>query len=81
LTRHERVITADMPGELGLAPRMMVRVEGTFTDFDQTYWIDRVERRLSLANGFTQTVHARNASETNQSTSPADKVISVWTDS
>lgn len=62
LVRHERVITAEMPGDLALMPRGMVRVEGTLTDFDQTYWIEAVERSLSMARGFTQSVRARNGS-------------------
>jgi phage protein D len=62
LTLHERVVQADMPGELSLAPRSLVRLEGTGTDFDQDYWIDRVERRISVRDGFTQTVWARNTS-------------------
>lgn len=62
LTRHERVIIAEMPGELDLAPRMQLRLEGSFTDFDQTYWIDEIERTLHTTRGFTQTLRARNAS-------------------
>lgn len=62
LSQHERVVTAEMPGELSLAPRGAVRVEGTGTDFDQAYVIDRVERHISVAHGFSQTVHARTGS-------------------
>lgn len=71
LAQHERVVTAEMPGELNLAPRMMMRIEGTGTDFDQSYWIDQVERRISVAYGFSQTLHAKNTSMTSQSTAPA----------
>ena len=63
LSQHERVMVAEMPGDLFSAPRQAVRVEGTMTSFDQVYWIDRVERHLSVAHGFTQTLHARNSSE------------------
>ncbi len=62
LTRHERVVVADMPGELAMAPRQRLRIEGTNTDFDQEYWIDEVDRILHTTRGFTQTIHARNAS-------------------
>jgi phage protein D len=62
LSRHERVITAEMPGELDLAPRMMLRLEGTFTDFDQDYWIDEVERHIDIRQGFTQRLRAKSAS-------------------
>ena len=62
LTGHERVVSAEMPGELALAPRMMLRLEGTGTDFDQGYWIDEIERQLSVEHGFTQRLRARNSS-------------------
>jgi phage protein D len=66
LTQHERVVSAEMPGELSLAPRMMLRLEGTGTDFDQSYWIDEIERRLSVGHGFTQRLRAKNSSPTSQ---------------
>ncbi|MCW3477647.1 phage late control D family protein [Limobrevibacterium gyesilva] len=79
LTQHERVVSAEMPGDLALMPRMMLRLEGTGTAFDQDYWIDRVERQVSVAHGFTQSLRAKNASTGSQATAPGDKVISVWT--
>ena len=71
LTRHERVVVAEMPGELAMAPRTTIRLEGTQTDFDQEYWIDEVDRTLHVSRGFTQTLRARNASTSSQATSPA----------
>lgn len=62
ITRHERVVSIDMPGDLAIAPRGRVRLAGTGTDFDQDYRVDRVERRVSVAHGFRQSVQARNAS-------------------
>lgn len=62
LTQHERVVSAEMPGDVSLAPRMMLRLEGTGTDFDQSYWIDEIERHLSVQHGFTQRLRARNSS-------------------
>lgn len=70
LTRHERVVVAEMPGELTLAPRQKLRLAGTLTDFDQEYWIDEVERTLHTARGFTQTVRARNGSVGSEATTP-----------
>lgn len=72
LTRHERVIEAEMPGELTLAPRQQIRIAGTGTSFDQTYWIDEIIRRIDFTHGFTQSLRARNATVGSQSTSPAD---------
>ena len=66
LTQHERVVSAEMPGELSLAPRMMLRLEGTGTDFDQSYWIDEIERHLSVSHGFTQRLRARNSSSASE---------------
>jgi hypothetical protein len=60
LSRHERVITATMPGELELAPRSLVLLHGTNTDFDQTYSVDEIVRRISTRDGFVQTVRAVN---------------------
>jgi hypothetical protein len=60
VTRHERVVAIDMPGELDLSARQGLTLAGTGTGFDQDYWIDRIERRVSGAHGFRQTVHARN---------------------
>lgn len=70
LTRHERRITAEMPGELTLTPRQRIRLDGTGTDFDQDYWIDEITRTLHPTNGFTQTLLARNASPGSQATTP-----------
>ena len=39
LTRHERIIELSMPGELDLTPRSMITLEGTGSDFDQSYYL------------------------------------------
>ena len=74
LTRHERIIDAEMPGELDLAPRMMIAVDATGTGFDQVYWIDEIERSVHVSYGFTQRLRARNANVGSQTTSPADRI-------
>jgi phage protein D len=61
LTRHERVIEADLPGELSLMPRQQIVLQSTNTGFDQSYWIDTITRRLSFQGGFNQSLRARNA--------------------
>ena len=73
LTRHERVVVAEMPGELAMKPRLRLRLAGTGTDFDQDYWIDEIDRTLHTSRGFSQTVRARNASNDSQATSPAGR--------
>lgn len=74
LSAHERLVTADMPGELTLAPRQQIRLEGTGSGFDQPYWIDAIDRHLHFARGFTQRLHARNTSAASQTTSPTDVI-------
>jgi phage protein D len=61
LSRHERVIVASMPGDLALSPRSLVSLQGTQTDFDQIYVVDEIHRRVSLRDGFVQTVRAVNS--------------------
>jgi phage protein D len=60
LSRHQRVVTVTMPGELDLAPRSLVLLEGTNTAFDQAYAVDEITRRVSMRDGFVQTVRAVN---------------------
>ncbi len=61
LTLHERVVNAEMPGDVTLDPRDMVRVEGTGGAFDQDYFVDTIERSID-PRGFRQNVRARNVS-------------------
>ncbi|CAH2606139.1 conserved protein of unknown function (plasmid) [Rhodovastum atsumiense] len=62
LTEHERLISCRMPGDLVLAPRHMIQLEGTGSSFDQQYYVDKIERSVSPEGGFTQTVSAKNTS-------------------
>jgi phage protein D len=77
LTQHERVWEATMPGDLTLDPRSMIQLIGTATDFDQTYFIDMIDRHLSVEKGFVQRLRAKNTSPRTSSTTPADTVGSV----
>ena len=60
LTRHERVIVAEMPGELSLAPGRSILLQGSNTAFDCAYRIDSLARRLDMAHGFTQRLRAHS---------------------
>ena len=62
LTMHERVVECTVPGDLLLTPIGQLILTGTGTQFDQTYYIDLVERRLSLNDGFTQRIKAKGSS-------------------
>ena len=79
LTKRERVISIEMPGNIDLRPRMQVQLAGTGTEFDQVYWIDEIDRRLDFASGFTQRLRASNSNVTSQTTSPADRIGNPWT--
>lgn len=59
LRSHQRVISGTMAGELNLTIRDRLRVTGTGTGWDCVYTIDRIEREMSLANGFVQHVVGR----------------------
>lgn len=65
LTKHERVVSVEMPGELVLTPRSLVRLEGTGSSFDQTYYIDSISRAISF-EGFTQSIRMKNSSPRSQ---------------
>ena len=60
LIQHERVIMAEMPGELSLAPGQQILLQGSGTSFDRIYAIDSIERRLDASHGFTQWLRARS---------------------
>ena len=72
LTRHERVIELSMAGELDMTPRSMIMLYGTGSDFDQTYYVDLIERRLHTSGGFTQHIRAKNTSPRTETTAPTD---------
>ena len=59
LCAHHRIITGTMAGELNLTTRDRLRISGTGTGWDCIYTIDRIEREMSLANGFVQHIIGR----------------------
>ena len=62
MSKHERTISFHAPGDLVLSPRCMVQVTGTQTEFDQAYYVDSVARHISLNEGFSMDVTAKNRS-------------------
>ena len=62
ITRHERILTASMPGDASLSTRTMVRLVGTNTAYDQMYYPDTVTRRLSFQDGYRMDLRAKNHS-------------------
>lgn len=62
ITRHERILTASLPGDALLSTRTMVRLVGTNTAYDQMYYPDTVTRRLSFQEGYRMELRAKNHS-------------------
>ena len=62
ITRHERVVTADLPGDNVLTTRTTVTLTGTGTAWDQSYYPDTIERHISADGGYRMTLRAKNHS-------------------
>ena len=62
ITRHERTVSFHGPADLILGTRSVVRVEGTGTGFDQTYYVEHVTRTISFDGGFVMDAQAKNHS-------------------
>ena len=62
ITRHERTLSASLPGDSLLSTRTPVQLVGTGTDWDQLYFPETITRRLSLAGGYTMDLRAKNHS-------------------
>jgi phage protein D len=61
LSAHERLVHAELPGELDLTPRTQVLLSGTGTDFDQLYYVAELDRHFSLDHGFTERIRLKNS--------------------
>lgn len=62
ITRHERILTASLPGDNTLTTRAMVKLVGTGTAWDQNYYPDTVTRRISADQGYRMDLRAKNHS-------------------
>ena len=61
LLRHEWVVRAVMPGELGMTARTRITFEGTGSSWDRTYEISEVSRHIDMRRGFTQRLQLQGA--------------------
>jgi len=61
ISRHERVINADLAGDNSLSIRTPVQLVGTGTSFDQKYYPDSITRRISFEK-YTMSLRAKNHS-------------------
>jgi phage protein D len=62
LSAHEMKISAELPGDNLLTMRTLIDLSGTGTAFDQTYYPDSIVRALSVRDGYTMRVTAKNHS-------------------
>ena len=58
---HERLLRAEMPGELLLMPRMYFTLAGTGTLYDGIWRIEEAELRMSMREGFSQILRASSS--------------------
>jgi phage protein D len=62
ITKHERKVSFEMPGELSLTVRDIIQISNTNTAFDQVYYIDSFTRRMSVGAGFMSSFQMKNQS-------------------
>ncbi|QOR55290.1 MAG: hypothetical protein SHS37scaffold220_59 [Phage 67_12] len=66
IVAHEMKVHADLPGDNILTTRVILRVQGTGTAFDQDYFPTEIVRTMSLDDGYRMTVSAKNSSPDNE---------------
>ena len=57
---HEMKMHATLPGDNLLSTKKVLQVQGTGTAFDQNYYPTEITRQMSMDEGYTMTVHAKN---------------------
>ncbi|WP_369788061.1 phage late control D family protein [Rouxiella sp. WC2420] len=62
ISQHEMKFTASTAGDNLLTPQTLIRIEGTQSPFDQTYYCDSVHRSLSWDAGYTMSISGKNHS-------------------
>ena len=60
ITRHERVLTATLPGDSALTTRAMIHLIGLGAGWDMMYYPDTVTRRISFEEGYRMELRAKN---------------------
>lgn len=66
ITQHEMRLSFSMPADTILKGKDIIRVEGTDSAFDQTYYPESINRTMSLSDGYAMTGSAKNVSPENQ---------------
>jgi len=62
ISRHERSIELGLPADLTTTARSQIALSGTQTSYDQTYWVDTIDRSMEFDGGFKMTIKGKNHS-------------------
>lgn len=62
ITLQEIILTASLPGDNLLRKDGLIKVSGTGTAYDQLYYSDSVERRISIDDGYSMNITCKNHS-------------------
>lgn len=62
ISKHEMKMSCSTAGDNILNSKMMIRVEGTNSPFDQLYYCDSIRRSVSWGSGYTMAIQAKNRS-------------------
>jgi hypothetical protein len=62
LSAHERNVQLTLPCDPSITIRTILKVTGTNTDFDQSYYVDEITYHCGFEHGYQMTVNAKNSS-------------------
>lgn len=68
ISKHEMKLSAKLPGDNILNKSQIIQLIGTGTAWDQTYYPDGIRRELSVQEGYSMTVDAKNHSPITETT-------------
>lgn len=68
ITQHELRLNATLTGNDTLTTQSTINLRGTNTDYDQTYFPSSISRRLSIEEGYTMEIIAKNHATDSQVT-------------
>lgn len=60
ISQQERTIAGTLPGDTILTPRVMMRLDGTGTEFDRVYYPDQVTRIVDAEQGYVMDFTAKS---------------------
>ena len=69
IVAHEMKLSARLPGDNLLTTKSVISMRGTGTPFDQVYYPNAITRTMSMDEGYTMTVAAKNTSPANEAVS------------